>query len=55
MRIKMVFMAASMVAALIAATITLAVQPFVTPLPFNPPQVDSSRLQAHVTRLSVEF
>jgi Zn-dependent M28 family amino/carboxypeptidase len=55
MRIKMVFMAASMVAALIAATITLAVQPFVTPLPFTPPQVDSARLQAHVKRLSVDF
>lgn len=52
---RYIILATTLASALIAATIAVVVQPFVTPLSFTPPKVDSARLQAHVKRLSVDF
>ena len=44
-----------LISLLAVALIALVVQPLVSPIPSQPPEVDVARLAAHVRRLSVDF
>src|SRR6476620_2982401 len=44
-----------LVIGVVAGSLAVIVQPFVTPTPSTPPPIDPARLEAHVKRLSVDF
>jgi Zn-dependent M28 family amino/carboxypeptidase len=55
MRIRILLFSAVLIVVLIVLPIVLVSQPFVTPIPSQPPHVDSARLEIHVKHLSVDL
>lgn len=55
MRIRAFHVAILIITVLAVAPIAVVTQPFVLPIPSQPPQVDPARLEAHVKHLSVDL
>ena len=55
MRIRILLFSAALIVVLTVASIVLVTQPFVTPIPSQPPHVDSTRLETYVKHLSVDL
>lgn len=55
MRLGTLFIAIVLIAALFVAAVILVIQPKVTPVPSEPPEVSPTRLEAHVKHLSVDL
>jgi Zn-dependent M28 family amino/carboxypeptidase len=55
MRLRTFSITLSLIAVFAASTVAVITQPFVTPIPSTPPEIDKSKLEAHVKRLSTDF